>query len=236
MSEIEAILFDFGGTLDDDGRDWFARLYSHVVRRLGRADREAFYRYADKAAHHAMTLADTAQLDMDGMVARLCEHIHEQWRGENGDGDLGWAPAEVITDFMAEARSVLERNRKVMQQLAQRFRLGVISNNWGNTAGWCAQFDLEEYLDTMVDSAVVGASKPERAIFQAALDELGLPARACVYVGDRYGCDVLGARAAGLQAVWMGTGDGETTVDETQFLARIAQLPDLLDLDWVKEK
>jgi len=50
----------------------------------------------------------------------------------------------------------------------------------------------------VIDSHVVGVEKPEPAIFDFALEALGVPADRCVYVGDTVHFDVRGARAAGL--------------------------------------
>jgi putative hydrolase of the HAD superfamily len=57
-------------------------------------------------------------------------------------------------------------------------------------------------VGVIVDSEVVGVAKPDPAIFQIALDALGVPASGSVlYVGDSLRYDVAGALAAGLQPV-----------------------------------
>ena len=56
----------------------------------------------------------------------------------------------------------------------------------------------------VIDSAVVGVSKPDPAIFALALDALGLPdvARSTVvHVGDSLRYDVAGALAAGIRPI-----------------------------------
>ncbi len=59
-------------------------------------------------------------------------------------------------------------------------------------------------VDFVVSSADVRARKPDPAIFRAALDRLGLPAKDVWFVGDSYEKDVLGAAAAGLFPVRFG--------------------------------
>ena len=44
--------------------------------------------------------------------------------------------------------------------------------------------------------------KPNRRIFDLALERAGLSAEEVWYVGDDYECDVLGARNAGIYPVW----------------------------------
>ncbi len=60
---------------------------------------------------------------------------------------------------------------------------------------------LLELLDGVVASATAGASKPEPAIFDAALSLAGCGASEALHVGDTPEEDVLGARAAGIQSL-----------------------------------
>jgi putative hydrolase of the HAD superfamily len=203
MDKIQALLFDFGGTLDNDGVDWFTRIYRRIQNADGELAPEVFQRLGDQAANDISRQADTAQLSMEGTVQRFCEQVHSLLHQTNGSRHCGWEPAAVTADFMAEAKPYLERNRSVLEQLQGRYRLGVISNNWGNTAGWCEQFRYSEYLEAMVDSAVVGASKPEPAIFQAALECIDLPPESCAYVGDWFENDIVGAHRMGMTTIWL---------------------------------
>jgi HAD superfamily hydrolase (TIGR01509 family) len=203
MDTIQAILFDFGGTLDHDGVDWFTRIYRCICRQCNGLDPERFQRIGDQAAHDISQQEGTGQLSMEGTVRRFCEQVHSLLQASNGSTHSQWEPATVTAAFMTEARPYLERNRSVLEQLQGRFRLGVISNNWGNTAGWCEQFGYHELLEAMIDSTVVGAAKPEPAIFEAALQAMDLPPESCAYVGDWFDNDIVGAHKAGMTTIWL---------------------------------
>jgi putative hydrolase of the HAD superfamily len=56
-------------------------------------------------------------------------------------------------------------------------------------------------VEVVVDSNVVGVTKPDPAIFPFALEPMGLAPGRCAYVGDSFRNDVVGARAAGLTPV-----------------------------------
>ncbi|MFL6336658.1 MAG: HAD family hydrolase [Pyrinomonadaceae bacterium] len=60
---------------------------------------------------------------------------------------------------------------------------------------------LAERFDVVVDSHLVGFSKPDPAIFRHALGLLGVEAHEAVFVGDSYAHDALAAQAAGMRAV-----------------------------------
>ncbi len=203
MEHIQAILFDFGGTLDNDGVDWFTRIYHHIRKQCDGFDPDLFQRLGDQAAKEISLQEDTASLSMDQTVQRFCAHLHTLWRQTNGNLPSDWEPAAVSADFMTEAIPYLERNHTVLEQLQGRYRLGVLSNNWGNTAGWCEQFHFHEFLEAMIDSTIVGAKKPEPTIFQTALESLALPPETCAYVGDWFENDIVGAHRAGMTTIWL---------------------------------
>jgi putative hydrolase of the HAD superfamily len=80
-------------------------------------------------------------------------------------------------------------------------RLGVVSNAEGTVEAMLGEVGLRPYLDTVVDSWVVGHAKPAPRIFEVALDRLGVIASAAVMVGDSPSADIAGAAAAGIPAV-----------------------------------
>ena len=60
-------------------------------------------------------------------------------------------------------------------------RTALLSNSWGNEYD---RSDWHEMFDTVVISGEVGMRKPERQIFELAVDRIGLPASECVFVDD----------------------------------------------------
>jgi putative hydrolase of the HAD superfamily len=90
--------------------------------------------------------------------------------------------------------------RNVLQRLARRYRLGVISNADGKIADLLARSGIADCFETITDSGLVGYEKPHPAIFEAALSSLGVPPRESLYVGDVHSVDYLGATRVGMQA------------------------------------
>jgi putative hydrolase of the HAD superfamily len=81
------------------------------------------------------------------------------------------------------------------------YRLGVISNADGRIEALLESRGLREHFEFVIDSQVVGLEKPDPRIFMAGVERMGVSPRECLYVGDLYPVDVLGARGAGLQAL-----------------------------------
>jgi putative hydrolase of the HAD superfamily len=75
---------------------------------------------------------------------------------------------------------------------------------------------LVERVDAVVLSSAVGKRKPHPAIFERALDEVGVEPNEAVFVGDRLDTDVLGASRAGMttvQALWFRADDLRVNVE-----------------------
>jgi FMN phosphatase YigB (HAD superfamily) len=87
-----------------------------------------------------------------------------------------------------------------------------VSNSDGRVEEALQAAGLRSFFDVVVDSALIGVEKPDPRIFQAALQRLGVAPEEALYVGDLYSVDILGARAAGMEAVLLGN-PGDTMVD-----------------------
>jgi putative hydrolase of the HAD superfamily len=96
----------------------------------------------------------------------------------------------------------------------------VVVSNWDHSLHErLAETGLAPLVDGALASAEVGAAKPERAIFAAALELAGAEPHDAWHVGDTPEADVEGARAAGLRPVLIardgppaGVPDGVTAI------------------------
>jgi len=92
---------------------------------------------------------------------------------------------------------------RVVEELRRRgLRLAVVSNTEdGRLRDALEAAGVADGFDLLVDSHLVGARKPDPAIFRYALERLGVEAREAAFVGDSYAHDALPARAHGLRAI-----------------------------------
>lgn len=196
--QLRAILFDYGGTLDGAASHWFDRmleLYRADGLDLG-ADRvkAAFYR-ADDAAY-----ADPRAADMS--LAELMDfHVGVQLR-ELAIDDAGLRH-RLAAAFVARSETALAASRTVLARLADRYRLGVVSNFYGNVGRILADAGIAPLLAAVADSTRVGCMKPDRRIFEHALAALGTAPATTLHVGDSYERDVCAAHALGLRTAWL---------------------------------
>jgi putative hydrolase of the HAD superfamily len=98
-----------------------------------------------------------------------------------------------IPDMVALARELTERG----------VRVAVLSNSEGRLAELLAEIGLGDAFAAVVDSGRLGIEKPDRRIFDHALEVLGASAPG-VHIGDSWPADIVGALGAGWRAIWFG--------------------------------
>lgn len=113
-----------------------------------------------------------------------------------------------LTEFLVEFRPkrvMVPGAKELLEGLNDRgYPLGLISNNDGRTREKCRSVGIEEYFLFILDSTQEGVMKPDPRIFLKALATANVRSDQVIHVGDLWGCDVLGARNAGMPAVWLG--------------------------------
>jgi putative hydrolase of the HAD superfamily len=113
------------------------------------------------------------------------------------------AAAEAYRDGYKAVRRAIEGAAALLPMVRAHARVGIVSNNLREEqADKLRVCRLDGFVDTLVVSEDAGASKPDAAIFQVALDRLGCTPDQAVMVGDSWPADIVGARAVGIPAVW----------------------------------
>jgi putative hydrolase of the HAD superfamily len=195
---IRAILFDYGGTLDGPASHWLDRcveLYRGAgVDRPFPHIKEAFYA-ADEEAY-----ADPRVADMS--LAELM-HFHFGVQLNRLAIDDAGLHRELAAAFVAGSEAALAASRAVLADLSLHYRLGVVSNFYGNVERILTDAGIAPLLTVIADSNRVGWMKPDRRIFDHALAALDTPPAAVLHVGDSYERDVRAAHALGLRTAWL---------------------------------
>lgn len=203
--EIDAILFDAGGTLIEF-RPPRAELFSEVLRANGH-----------EADAHTV---NAAMVKADGFFDRefaLLDGKDEAWFWKKYDafvaeevgfrGDLSKLEKDLSARFdevVPETKSwvAYPDAKPALEGLRRRdFRLGLVSNATDLARRVMDNLDLSKYFEFMVLSDEVGSRKPSPEIFRIALKAAGTRPNRALHIGDKYSVDVLGATKAGMHAV-----------------------------------
>lgn len=107
--------------------------------------------------------------------------------------------AFAVFDEVRNDVEMFPEARPALLALRERFTLIAVTN--GNAD--LKKVGIDDLFDAHINAAMVGAAKPHRSIFDAAVDAGGARASETVHVGDHPLYDVHGAREAGLRTVWV---------------------------------
>ena len=119
--------------------------------------------------------------------------------------------------------------------LAARYKLAIVSDSIVTPGtGLRAILEthgLKQYFSGFAFSDEVGRSKPHRAMFEAAADQLGVPLDQMVHIGDRDHNDVKGPQALGMKAVLFTASrpDDKDSTSADAICARHSDLPAIID-------
>jgi putative hydrolase of the HAD superfamily len=217
---VQAVLLDALGTLVRLEPP-APRLRGSLANRLGvevPPDRAEAAMRAEMR-HYA---AHCARARDDATLAALRLECADVLADALGAGLSGPELLPCLTD--AIAFSAYEDVHPALDALAARgLRLAVVSNWDVSLLDVLERLRLRARFEVVVHSAGVGASKPDPAVFLAALERLGLAPHDAVHVGDDAVNDVRGAEAAGVPALLLDR-SGRTA----GALTSLVELPDAL--------
>jgi putative hydrolase of the HAD superfamily len=202
---MRAVTFDFGQTLAELDHDFLQRRahgfgaeLDPVASRAGTISAWHAYGAAKALGHARAWQAMMLEILRAGGVRKI--------RAQAADPEY----AEKIAQLLWDAQPTHNLWRKpiagmfelVAELRARRVPVGIISNSEGHLAELVEELGHRALFDVVIDSGKVGVDKPNPRIFQLAAEALGVSLAQIVHVGDAWEADVLGARAAGAQAVW----------------------------------
>jgi len=214
-------LFDFGGTLEADGVNWGPRFHAAYVEGGGALDYATFepiYKESDRALGR---LSGIERLGFRATVEAQADLLRDVLpAAERFDA------RRAAARFCADAVAVVNRNRPVLERLARRYRLGVVSNFTGNLRPCLEELELLGLFAVTSDSTVLGSRKPDERIFRDTLAALGVVPEGAWMVGDNFEADIRPAHGLGLRTCWLAPAQ-RAVPDGCVPSARIGRLPEL---------
>jgi HAD superfamily hydrolase (TIGR01509 family) len=138
---------------------------------------------------------DQSRIDRLVRLGRYC--------GEEIDATRAAQLVETYREKYQQLRRPVPGARALLESLHGRTKVAVVTNNQLEEQEDKLRFlGFRALIDELVVSEQVGVAKPDPRIFQFALDRVGVRPSETVMFGDSWSSDVLGARSAGVTAVW----------------------------------
>lgn len=226
---IKGIIFDYGGTLDTNGGHWGAVIWSGYEKYQIPVNLDSFqeaYTYAERQ----MALQPIIKPDfnfLEVLEAKLKVQF-EYLIAAGYDLDIELSK-KIAYDGYTLAKDTVKQVKPLLASLYERYPIVMVSNFYGNLRSVLTDFEILEYFQTIVESAVVGVRKPDPAIYALGVAEIGFLAQDVLVVGDSYSKDMAPAKTVGCQTLWLkGQTWGEDKLQDTS--AADKQFTSIFDL------
>lgn len=198
--QVEAVLFDAGNTLVYADPERMAELMACAGIATDAATVRTAELHARRQLHH--TIAE-GHVGTEPEVWR--EYFGTIFRASGVPEDRMEEVGVLLREVHLREHlwtHVAEGTGAALDDLARTgYRLAVISNADGRIEALLDRVGLARHFEFVLDSEVVGFEKPDPRIFREGCERLGLEPAACLYVGDLYPVDYVGARNVGMEAV-----------------------------------
>ncbi len=201
MNGITTVIFDMFNTIAQDGPDLWNLSFARIIEEQGLHTTPEMLRHAWDAGSNNFR---ERRIDPDGpFISYLdgwADAFSRAFNDLNLRGDPAAASQSSIDDLgtrplfpdVAEALAIVGRDR----------RLAVLSNADDAYLNPVVA-RIPAHFEAVVSSEGGQRYKPDRRLFEIALNELQADPAECLYVGDKQFEDVQGARGAGMSVVWI---------------------------------
>ena len=217
--DIRAVAFDVNGTLvrilTDDGMEQIFRSVAHFLTYQGidlhRHQIRDLYFEIMKQQQQASP-EKHPEFDAVAIWRSIIQaHATEFTRGLP-PGKLEQMPLFLAEMYRGISRCRLRLHphvREVLDVLRERYPLALVTDAQSAYArGELHKVGLLDYFDPIIVSGDHGYRKPDRRLFQLALDGMSVAAEHTLYVGNDMYRDIFGAREAGLKTVMFDSDQG----------------------------
>ena len=239
VAELQAVIFDYYGTLAEFAQPRRERVFDDLARRLGidLPPGEAFRHWRELTTKDwHLRLGGQQRPSLDGTPPPFVA-FRDVWLKRMAELFRQWdidAPAALGADAYADAHAeaaVYPDVPPALEALRERYRLAVLSDADSEFLASSVERNGLAF-ETVVSSEALRAYKPHVSMFREACGRLGVELADAAYVGDSPWADVEGARHAGMEAVWINRHDAPWPEDierPPSVVGSLAELPELLE-------
>jgi putative hydrolase of the HAD superfamily len=225
------LFFDLDHTLWDFERnsaETLGELFeTHGLRAHGVASVADFQQTFSRTNHELWRLYDTGQISQ----TELRHHRFRRVFAALGVDEPGCCD-ELNERYLATCPSkgyLIEGATDLLEYLAPRYPLHVITNGFNDVQHTKLRTSgLLPYFREIITAQRAGVGKPAPAIYSYALNAATCACTDSLMIGDNWENDVLGARRAGLSAIWFNPERSEVPDADCRHVATLRELTEWL--------
>ena len=205
LIDLDDTLFDYPKTEETAFRNTFEELGFFMESELGNAKKEEIYekikdRYKDVNLQLWKDLEKGA-VDKDRLKVVRFEKIIEEF-------DLKYNPyemSELYLKKLGEGIFPFEATEKLCEYLHSKYKVGIVTNGIKEVQhSRIENSAISKYIDKIIISDEVGVNKPDKRIFEYAINYFEIMDKSeVIMIGDSLGADIKGGQNAGIDTCWV---------------------------------
>lgn len=220
---IKAVIFDFDGTLSNRKANAY-NLFRDYLR--------PFFKDFSEIEYEAV-LQDLTTYDCNGTinVAYRLIPFYKKY-GKYFSQEDGKIFSDWYYNHMGEYVVLKKQTIEILNGLYGKYKLGLITNGISLTQhSKIENAKIDKYFDEIIVSGDLEGNieKPDKRIYEMMANRLSVKPEECVFVGDVFASDILGAIRANMIPIWLVTDRERPSSYEGIRINEIDELPTILE-------
>jgi HAD hydrolase, TIGR02254 family len=144
---------------------------------------------------------EKGKMDKDKLKVLRFEKIIEEFGLEYDSIEV----SKLYLKKLGEGVFPFEATEKLCEYLHSKYKVGVITNGIKEVQhSRIKNSTIAKYIDKIVISEEVGVNKPDKRIFECAMEYFGISdKKSAIMIGDSLEADIKGAQNAGIDTCWV---------------------------------
>lgn len=179
FNQVEWLFFDIGSTLVDE--------------------RIAY-------THRLQEIASLANISYEKAYETAVRFYKQN---QKGDSETAKRFHVALPKWHTADELLYEDTAACLELLSRRYQIGIIANQSPGSRDRLKQHGILQYIDLVVASAEEGVAKPDKRIFEIALERSKCTPERAIMIGDRIDNDIVPAKSLGMRTIWVKQGFGQ---------------------------
>lgn len=231
MNKYRHLFFDLDHTLWDYNRnvqESLTELFDiYLLKDLGVPTFDDFFGAFKVVNFDLWNLYDRGKIDKQFLKKERFKRIFEHL---GADGLA--VPLEMEEDFIKRTSSkphLFPHSTKILSYLRPKYELHIITNGFNESQAMkMTSSGLTSFFQLIVTSETTGHRKPDRRIFEYAMDKLNALPSDCLMIGDNPESDIVGAQNAQMDQVLFNPLELPCAIQPTYTISCLSELRILL--------
>ncbi|BBM40236.1 HAD-superfamily hydrolase [Leptotrichia shahii] len=205
LIDLDDTLFDYSKTEDSAFRKTFKKMGFFQVNQIEKEKMEENYEKIRKKYKEVNLQLwkdlEKGKMDKDKLKVLRFEKIIEEFGLEYDSVEI----SELYLKKLGESVFPFTVTEKLCEYLHSKYKVGIITNGIKEVQySRIKNSSIGKYIDKLVISEEVGVNKPDKKIFEYAMEYLGISdKKLAIMVGDSLMADIKGGQNAGIDTCWV---------------------------------